>query len=82
MPGKVPQSRHSESLSALERKILECYLKENTGLAQIAEAMECEENDEYIVLILQYVKRKLNRAGDKLSELEEQLKAENLQLDW
>ena len=69
-------------LSALERQILCLYVEKNMELAQLAEEMECKENDEYIVLILHYMKRKLKRGECEIKELEARLAAEKLELDW
>ena len=76
------ESGDTDYLSALERKILALYLDKRNGKSRIAEVMECRENEEYIVRMLHYVKRKMSRFGDEPEGLAERLEAEKQPADW
>ena len=76
------KSKYPEILSSLEQKILGSYIEKSMELTQLAEEMDCKEDDEYVVLVLHYIKRKLKSGECEIKELEERLEAEKLELDW
>ena len=73
-----------DSLSALEKKLLKLFIEQKMGLKELKECLECEgeEEDEYIILLLHYIVRKLKSKNCILEELDERLKEEKLALDW
>ena len=76
------KSGYPELFSALEKKILDLYLEKRFELAQIAEELDCGENDEYVVMLLQYMKKRMMREGIELEALDDRLEEEQLELDW
>lgn len=78
----APENKYPDSLTALEKKILDCYLEKKMSPEKISVWLDGKDEDIYIVLLLHYIKRKLKSAEYELKELDERLEAEKLKLDW
>jgi len=79
---KKKENKYPAVLSRLELKILVQYVEKRMSLEKLQEELECEENDEYIIMFLQYIKKKLERAGYNTKKLDTRLEEENLELNW